>query len=118
MPAATPLDALIGPANFFDAHPMLSLTPIEPLSLTLEWVVLGRYSLADGIYNVPGEPISVGPGDARFIGHRAGATLEAELTRHVGFVVTLGRFFRGPYLKEGGRTRDVDFLATWLTLKF
>ncbi len=36
-----------------------------------------------------------------FIGHRAGATLEAELGRHIGFVVTVGRFFRGPFLRPG-----------------
>ena len=111
-------DALLGPANFFDAHPMLTLAPIERLGLTLDWVFLGRYSLADGIYNVPGEPTIFAPSDARFIGHRAGVTLEAELARHVGFVVTVGRFFRGPYLVDAGRTRDTDFLATWLTLKF
>ncbi|MCY1059286.1 alginate export family protein [Nannocystis sp. SCPEA4] len=111
-------DALVGPANFLDAHPMLSLTPVEPLSLTLDWVFLGRYSLADGLYNVPGEPTIADAGGARFVGHRAGATLEAELGRHVGFVVTVGRFFRGPFLAQAGRTRDVDFLATWLTLKF
>ncbi|WAS91147.1 alginate export family protein [Nannocystis punicea] len=111
-------DALVGPANFLDAHPMLTLTPVEPLNLTLDWVFLGRYSLTDGLYNVPGEPTIADAGGARFVGHRAGATLEAELGRHVGFVVTVGRFFRGPFLAQAGRARDVDFLATWLTLKF
>lgn len=111
-------DALIGPANFYDVHPMLTLAPLERISLTLDWVCLWRYSRADGIYNVPGEPILAALDDARFIGHRAGATLEAELGRHIGFVVTVGRFFRGPFLAQAGRTRDVDFVATWLTLKF
>ncbi|PCC74069.1 alginate export family protein [Nannocystis exedens] len=111
-------DALIGPANFYDVHPMLTLAPTGRLSLTLDWVCLWRYSRADGIYNVPGEPLLETLGAARFIGHRAGVTLEAELGRHIGFVVTAGRFFRGPVLAQAGRTRGVDFIATWLTLKF
>lgn len=111
-------DALFGPANFFDVHPSIGLAPLERLHLEFDWLVLWRQSLADGIYSVPGEP-GVGPvGDARFIGHRAGVTLEVELARHVGVVFTYGRFFRGPFLVEAGRTRDTDFLATWLTLKF
>ncbi|MDC0672807.1 alginate export family protein [Nannocystis radixulma] len=111
-------DAFVGPANFWDAHPMLSFAPLGRLSVTLDWVCLWRYSLADSVYNVPGEPVVGDPNDARFIGHRAGVNLEAELGRHIGFIVTAGRFFRGAYLKQAGRTRDVDFIATWLTLKF
>lgn len=111
-------DALIGPANFFDLHPSLAVEPLERLRLAIDWVALWRQSLADGIYNVPGEPTVAAVGDARFIGHRAGATLEVELTRHVGFVATWSRFFRGPFLVQAGKTRDVDFVATWMTLKF
>lgn len=111
-------DALIGPANFFDIHPSLGLQPLERLSLGLDWVALWRQSLVDAIYNVPGEPTAAPAGDARFIGHRVGATLEVELARHVGFVVTCSRFTRGPALVQAGKTRDVTFVATWMTLKF
>jgi hypothetical protein len=111
-------DALFGPANFYDVHPALTLAPIERISLTAEWLALWRYSLADGIYSVPGEPTVAPAGDARFIGHRAGATLEVELGRHVGVVFTAARFFRGAYLAQAGRTRDTEFYAAWLTLKF
>ncbi len=112
-------DALIGPANFFDVHPSLAIEPIERLSLAVDWVALWRQTLADGIYNVPGEPtVTADHNDARFIGHRAGVSLEVELTRHVGVVATYSRFFRGPFLVQAGKTRDVDFVATWMTLKF
>ena len=43
--------ATLGPRNFFDVHPFLTLKPHERLSVTADWDFFWRQSLNDGLYS-------------------------------------------------------------------
>lgn len=111
--------ALIGPANFIDLDPSLTLHPAERLTLTLDWDFFWRESTHDGLYNNAVAVVRAGKAsDARYIGSMPQAQLQWSIDRHLSLVAIYGHFFTGQFLRESGPGKDVDYLATWLMYKF
>ena len=111
--------SLIGPANFFDVHPSLTLQLTERVRLTLDWAFFWRYSLRDGIYGNAVNLVRSGQGSrARYVGSAPTVEAEWEADRHVTLTVDYTHFFAGPFLRQSGSGKEVDFVATWVTYRF
>ena len=112
-------NGLIGPANLIDVNPSLEFHLTNDLTVTTNWNFFWRESIHDGIYN-SGLALSRSgrDGNARYIGSQSQGQLEWDLQRHVKLVAIYAHFFAGPFLRESGPGKDVDYLTTWLTYKF
>ncbi len=112
-------DNLMGPANFIDVNPTLDLHFSDRLGLTLNWDFFWRESERDGIYNNAVVPVRSGiNSNARYIGSQPQAQVKWEIDRHLTFFLFYAHFFAGPFIRESGPGRDVDYMTTWLAYKF
>ncbi|HEV8714079.1 MAG TPA: alginate export family protein [Candidatus Binatia bacterium] len=111
--------ALIGPANFFDLHPMLDIHLTKSVTLTTDWDFFWRQSTRDGIYGPAINLIRSGRmSRARYIGSQATVQAEWQVNRHTTLVGIYTHFFADAFLKETGPGRDVDYVTTWVTYRF
>jgi hypothetical protein len=108
---------LFTPANFFDLHPSVQVSPIDTLTLTAAADFFFRYSTDDAVY-APGRiGIPAGAGGERFVG--TAVTLQADWTisRNLSWTLACTHFFRGPVVTDAGG-KDVNFVGIWLTFRF
>lgn len=109
---------LIGPANFIDLNPCLSLHLTDHLSGIFDWDFFWRESTHDGLYNSAVVRVRSGKtSDAHYIGSMPQAQLLWDINRHLSFSAIYGHFFAGRFLKDSGPGEDVDYVTTWLTYK-
>jgi len=108
-----------GPINFIDVHPRVETALPHDVSLSVDWIVQWRESLADGVYAVPGFLIKAGnDSQARFVGHRPGTEVRWQANRHVWFQADYGIFYAGKFLKETQPGRNLNYWALWAGYKF
>jgi hypothetical protein len=108
-----------GPINFIDVHPHVETALPHDVSLSVDWIVQWRESLADGVYAVPGFLIRAGnDSQARFVGHRPGTEVRWQANRHVWFQADYGIFYAGKFLKETQPGRNLNYWALWAGYKF
>jgi hypothetical protein len=108
-----------GPINFIDVHPHVETALPHDVSLSVDWIVQWRESLADGVYAVPGFLIRAGnESQARFVGHRPGTEVRWQANRHVWFQADYGIFYAGKFLKETQPGRNLNYWALWAGYKF
>jgi hypothetical protein len=112
--------ALIGPSNHMDLHPSLDLHVKETLTLSVDSVFFWRESLRDGIYGNAINLLRFGRAGsrARFVGSQPSVQAEWQINRHVTWVGVCSYFFTGPFLKETGPGRNVNYVTSWITYKF
>ena len=111
--------SLIGPANFFDVHPSLTLHLTEQVKVTADWDFFWRASVRDGVYGNAVNLVRSGQDSrARYIGSAATVEAEWEASRHVTLTADYTHFLAGSFLRQSGPGHDVDFIATWVTYKF
>jgi len=110
---------LIGPSNFMDVHPSLSLPLTKRLVLTTESDFFWRESVHDGIYGVATNLLRSGQTNReRYIGADASAALEFHLDRHTTFVWEYLHFFSGPYLTQSPPGKNINYVTAWASYKF
>ncbi len=112
-------DNLIGPVNFIDINPSVDLHLANHLDLVVNCDFFWRESERDGIYNNAVVLVrSSKNSNARFVGSQPQAQLEWDIDRHTTFILIYAHFFAGPFLRETGPGKDVDYVTTWLAYKF
>ncbi|WP_243373787.1 alginate export family protein [Geotalea sp. SG265] len=112
-------NGLIGPANFINVNPSVQLHFDKEVTATVNWDFFWRESMHDGIYNNAVTLVRSGKNShARYIGSQPQAQLEWNLDRHMTLVVIYAHFLAGPFLRESGPGKDVDYVTTWITYKF
>jgi hypothetical protein len=112
-------DNLMGPSNFIDLNPTVDLHFSDHFVLTLNWDFFWRESEHDGIYNNAVVLVRSGKNsNARYIGSQPQAQLKWEIDRHLTFFLFYAHFFAGPFIRESGPGKDVDYMTTWLAYKF
>jgi hypothetical protein len=108
-----------GPVNFIDVHPHVETALPHNVSLSVDWIVKWRESLADGVYAVPGFLIRAGDDSrSRFVGHRPGTEIRWQANRHLWFQADYGIFYAGSFLKETQPGRNLNYWALWTGYKF
>jgi hypothetical protein len=108
-----------GPINFIDVHPHIETALPHNVSASADWIFQWRESLEDGVYAVPGFLITAANGShARYVGNRPGTELRWQANRHLWFQADYGIFFAGPFLKQAGPGRNLNYWALWAGYKF
>ncbi|HXM08402.1 MAG TPA: alginate export family protein [Terriglobales bacterium] len=108
-----------GPINFIDVHPHVKAALPHNVAASVDWIFQWRESLEDGVYAVPGFLITAANGSrARYIGNRPGTELRWQANRHLWFQADYGIFFAGPFLKQAGPGRNLNYRALWAGYKF
>lgn len=110
---------LLGPYNIMDLHPSVTFFVTRTVSITPDADFFWRQSTRDGIYDMPGNLIVSGKdARARYVGAHASIAVEWEATRHLRITANYLHFFPGPFLREVGLDRPVNFVGLWATYKF
>jgi alginate export protein len=110
---------LIGPANFFNLDPSLTLLLTYRLTFAVDWNFFWRESTRDGVYNNAVVLVRTGKSsDARYVGNQSQVQLTWNPDRHLSLTAIYAHFFAGPFIKETGPGKDVDYVTTWLTYRF
>ena len=111
--------ANLGPRNFFDAHPFLTLEVLDPLTLTADWNFYWRQSVEDGIYGPSGNLIRSPEGSrSRYVGSAISLTADWQISRHLNWTTIYAHFFPGSFLRETGSAEPIDFIEFTLSLTF
>jgi Alginate export len=110
---------MLGPANIEDLHPSLKLYFNEQLSLNVDWDFFWRQSLYDGIYGVAGNLVNLGlTSRASYIGSALSTEAVWRIDSHFTITGAYTHFFAGPFLRESGPGKDVNYFSLWGTYKF
>ncbi|GFO59562.1 alginate export family protein [Geomonas silvestris] len=112
-------NGLIGPSNFINLNPSAEFHLPQRVILSINWDFFWRESIQDGIYNNSVVLVRSGrTSSARYIGSQPQLQCEWNVQRHLSLVGIYAHFLAGPFLRESGPGRDVDYLTTWVTYKF
>lgn len=110
---------LLGPTNLIDVTPSVRLQLAKPLSLTLESSSFWRESIHDGIYSPFVTPIRRGElSPARYVATAPSATISLQATQHLFYSVIYTRFLKGAFFHDAPPSRDVNYVATWISYRF
>ena len=111
--------ALLGPRNFANLHPSLTLRLSQTLSFTLDANFYWRLEANDGLYGPSGNLLRAGTDtNSHYVGPAISGSIDWTLSRYlfVGLIYTRG--FAGPFIEDTGRSRDIDFVELTLQLRF
>lgn len=109
--------ALLGPRNFYNLHPFLTLNPTERTSITTDVDFFWRLETEDGIYSPSGQLLRSGAGsDARYVGTEISLNASWQVTDRLALTGVYAHFFPGRFIEETGSSKDIDYFE--LTLKF
>ena len=110
---------LLGPRNFFNVHPFLTVRPRPDLSLTADVDFFWRLSRQDGVYDPAGNLLRDGTGsDARYVSTLVSATSEWQFNRHLLLTLVYTHVFPGEFVRETGPHEDIDFVEVTAKLLF
>lgn len=111
--------ALLGPRNFFNLHPSLTVQPTEQLSLTADIDFFWRLEHADGIYSSSGRLLRSGRGsDARYVSTEFSLNVTWQIDPNMSLTGIYAHSFPGAFVKQTGPAKDIDFLEITLTAQF
>ena len=111
--------AVVGPRNFFNLHPFVTIRPDEAWSVTADVNFFWRLETEDGVYAPSGQLIREPNGSKkRFVGSTVSLTSAHELVSNLTFTAIYTHFFAGEFIRETGPSEDIDFLEFTVHLKF
>jgi len=112
--------AQLGPRNFYNLNPYLTLELAEGLELIMDVNFYWRLSTEDGVYGPPGNLLFEPEGsEARFVNRAFSANLEYEINEHVFVSALYTRSAAGRFISEAAEHDDsVDFLELTLRVDF
>lgn len=111
-------NALIGPANFIDIHPYLTMKPVTQLTVTLGVDFLWRQDTDDAIYRQPNIPIAGTAGNnARYTGTQPYLLSTWQIDPHASLTATYVHFDAGDAIKELGGD-DSEYIGGWISYRF
>jgi hypothetical protein len=110
---------LLGPTNLIDITPSVRLQFTKTVSLALESSSFWRQNSGDGIYSPFVTPVRRGTaGQAHYVATAPSATVGWQATRHMSYSVIYSHFLTGRFLDENPPSKDVNYLAAWVSYRF
>jgi hypothetical protein len=111
--------ALLGPRNFYNVHPFLTVNPRDDLSLTVDFDFFWRLETEDGIYSPGGQLLRSGAGsDAHHVGNELSLNASWQINSHVSLTAIYSHFFPGRFIEETGPSKDIDFVELTVQVLF
>lgn len=109
--------ALLGPRNFYNLHPFLTVRPTERLELTADLDLFWRLEAGDGIYAPNGQLLRAPDGsDAHHVGTEISVNATWQVHDQVSLTAIYAHFFPGRFIQETGPSDDIDYVE--LTVRF
>jgi hypothetical protein len=110
--------AVLGPRNFFNFHPFVTVGPTEAWSLTADVNFFWRLDTDDGVYAPAGQLIRGPSGSTeRYVGSAVSLTSEYTLLENLSVTAIYTHFFAGDFIRATGPSEGIDFLELTLQLK-
>ncbi len=111
-------NALVGPANFFDVQPSITLRPTPSITLTPSAHFLWRYDTSDAVYRQPNIPVAGTAGKSgRYTGTQWQMLANWRATSHIEVNAAYVHFAVGDAIKAAGGG-DSDYLSSWVSFRF
>ncbi len=111
--------ALLGPRNFYNLHPFLTLNPTDRIAITTDVDFFWRLQTEDGIYSPSGQLLRSGAGsDARYVGTEISLNASWQVTDRLALTGVYAHFFPGRFVEETGSSKDIDYVELTLKLQF
>ncbi|MGH8502414.1 MAG: alginate export family protein [Gammaproteobacteria bacterium] len=111
--------ALLGPRNFFNLHPFITISPTDSLELTADADFFWRLERTDGIYTPSGRLLRpAGNSDARYVGTELSLNATWQVNPHLSATAIYAHFFPGRFIAETGASNDIDFVELTVKLLF
>lgn len=108
--------ALLGPRNFFNINPSLTLSPHRDITLTGGVNFFWRQSLEDGVYTPNGSILRAADGSsARYVGTELSLSSEWRANRYTTLTAIYSHFLPGAFIRQTGPSQEISYLE--LTLK-
>lgn len=111
--------AVLGPRNFYNLHPSLSVEPEPDWTLTVDINFFWRLARQDGVYR-PNGSLFRAPGDsrARFVGKALSLNSEWGVGRYWTLTAVYSHFVAGPFIKDTGPSADLDYVEFTARFRF
>ena len=111
-------NALIGPANFIDLQPNITLKPCSDVMVNFGADILWRENTNDAIYRQPNVAIAGTAGKGgQYTGTQGFILSTWQIDPHVSLTATYVHFAVGDAIKHAGGGDD-DYIGSWLTYRF
>lgn len=111
--------ALLGPRNFYNVHPFLTVHPRADLSLTVDLDLFWRLRRGDGIYAPGGRLLREGDATAaRHVGNELSLNLTWQATPRIEITAIYAHFDPGRFVRESGPPLAIDFVELTLRTQF
>lgn len=112
--------ALLGPANFFDIHPAVTVGWLDRLSLGVDWGFFWRLERRDAVYSPPGfiQLTAEQAGPERFVGSNLSATVEWAALGSLTVAAVYSHFFVAPRVGTAAGAQDIDFFQLTVDFNF
>jgi hypothetical protein len=111
--------ALIGLANLIDLRPSVELHLTKRVTVLGDWDIFWRESVKDGVYGNGMNLLRSGRTNrASYIGSQPGLWMEWRLNPHITFTAKYGYFFAGPFLRQTGPGRNMNYVKTEVAYRF
>jgi hypothetical protein len=111
--------AVLGPRNFLNIHPFVTVRPTEAWSLTADVNFFWRLDTQDGVYAPSGQLIRGPSGSGeRFVGSALSLTSGFALAENLAFTAIYTHFYTGDFFRATGPFEDSDFFELTLQFKF
>ncbi|AMK21522.1 MULTISPECIES: alginate export family protein [unclassified Sphingobium] len=109
----------VGPTNIISVNPRINGTLGGGVSVSLAGMAYWRYSIADGVYDIPGNLIrDAGGSKARFIGKEAEATIAWQAMPEWELSASLSAFAPGAFIRETGPAKTIAMLGMESNFRF
>jgi hypothetical protein len=110
--------ALLGPRNFYNVHPFVTVHPRADLSLTIDLDLFWRLRRGDGIYAPGGRLLRDGDATAaRHVGNELSLNLTWQATPRVEITAIYAHFDPGRFVRESGPPLAIDFVELTMTTR-
>jgi hypothetical protein len=111
--------AVLGPRNFFNLHPFVTVRPARDWSVTADLNLFWRLETQDGVYSPAGQLIRPpSNSDERFVGSALSLNSTVALAKNLNFTAIYTHFFAGDFIRATGPSQDIDFIEFTLQAQF
>ena len=111
--------ALLGPRNFYNLHPYLTVLPHPRLVLTADVDFFWRLETSDGIYSPSGRLLRSGAGSqAHYVATELTVNAKWQFTRSVTLTAVYSHSFPGAFIRETGPSKAIDFVELTVRMLF
>jgi hypothetical protein len=111
--------AVLGPRNFFNIHPFLTVNPTDRWSLTTDVNFFWRLKTEDGVYSPSGRIVRAPNGSTdRFVGSAISVSSSYEIIDKLAITAIYTHFFAGDFIRATGPANDIDFVELTLQYQF